>query len=501
MTYKYPLAKVKSFVPKNYRSVITELFNTHPEADRAQFLYSKRLLNMIVQVGGSEDFIVALTQLIKCLAVGHMHIVWDFFDRGNRPDTILDMLLEYHSLDIQWGNHDILWMGAACGSEVCIAGVVRNSLRYKNTEVLEKGYAISLRPLTMYAQRIYPDENALKASEKAISMIMFKLEGQLILRNPDFRMESRLQLQNVDYNASCYRLNGKRYELSSAYFPTVDPKNPYELTEEEKQIIGDLKSYFIESERLRRHVDFIYKKGSVYTCCNQNLLFHGCVPLNWDGTLKEVTFDGRNYKGKEYMDYCDQMARRAQSGEDQRSLDFMWFLWNGLLSPISGREFTTFERMFLEDESTWKEPSDPYYELVDREEICEEDPDLKPIDGIPELLDRLKEKGYRIGLGSSSVMANIQLVLGCFGILDYFDAIAAGSEVENAKPAPDVYLLAASRLGIAPENCTVVEDATAGIVAAKAAGMRCIAVRNPNSGAQDFSQADEVIDRYAAIKL
>ena len=372
MTYKYPLAKVKSFVPKNYRSVITELFNTHPEADRAQFLYSKRLLNMIVQVGGSEDFIVALTQLIKCLAVGHMHIVGDFFDRGNRPDTILDMLLEYHSLDIQWGNHDILWMGAACGSEVCIAGVVRNSLRYKNTEVLEKGYAISLRPLTMYAQRIYPDENALKASEKAISMIMFKLEGQLILRTPDFRMESRLQLQNVDYNASCYRLNGKRYELSSAYFPTVDPKNPYELTEEEKQIIGDLKSYFIESERLRRHVDFIYKKGSVYTCCNQNLLFHGCVPLNWDGTLKEVTFDGRNYKGKEYMDYCDQMARRAQSGEDQRALDFMWFLWNGLLSPISGREFTTFERMFLEDESTWKEPSDPYYELVDREEICEE---------------------------------------------------------------------------------------------------------------------------------
>ena len=372
MTYKYPLAKVKSFVPKNYRSVITELFNTHPEADRAQFMYSKRLLNMIVQVGGSEDFIVALTQLIKCLAVGHMHIVGDFFDRGNRPDTILDMLLEYHSLDIQWGNHDILWMGAACGSEVCIAGVVRNSLRYKNTEVLEKGYAISLRPLTMYAQRIYPDENALKASEKAISMIMFKLEGQLILRNPDFRMESRLQLQNVDYNASCYRLNGKRYELSSAYFPTVDPKNPYELTEEEKQIIGDLKSYFIESERLRRHVDFIYKKGSVYTCCNQNLLFHGCVPLNWDGTLKEVTFDGRNYKGKEYMDYCDQMARRAQSGEDQRALDFIWFLWNGLLSPISGREFTTFERMFLEDESTWKEPSDPYYELVDREEICEE---------------------------------------------------------------------------------------------------------------------------------
>lgn len=372
MTYKYPLTKVKSFIPQNYRSVITELFNTHPEADRAQFLYSKRLLNMIVQVGGASDFIVALTSLIKCLAVGHMHIIGDFFDRGNRPDTILDMVQEYHSLDIQWGNHDILWMGAASGSEVCIAGVVRNSLRYKNTEVLEKGYAISLRPLTMYAQRIYPDENPLKASEKAISMIMFKLEGQLILRNPDFKMESRLQLQNVDYNASFYNLNGKRYELSSAYFPTVDPKNPYELTDEEKQIIGDLKSYFIESERLQRHVEFIYKKGSVYTCCNQNLLFHGCIPLNWDGTMKEVSFDGRPYKGKSYMDFCDQMARKARATKEQKALDFMWFLWNGLLSPISGREFTTFERMFLEDESTWKEPSDPYYELIDREEICEE---------------------------------------------------------------------------------------------------------------------------------
>ena len=194
----------------------------------------------------------------------------------------------------------------------------------------------------------------------------------MILRNPDFKMESRLQLQNVDYNASFYSLNGKRYELSSAYFPTVDPKNPYELTDEEKQIIGDLKSYFIESERLQRHVEFIYKKGSVYTCCNQNLLFHGCIPLNWDGTMKEVSFDGKPYKGKSYMDFCDQMARKARATKEQKALDFMWFLWNGLLSPISGREFTTFERMFLEDESTWKEPSDPYYELIDREEICEE---------------------------------------------------------------------------------------------------------------------------------
>lgn len=371
MSYKYPLAKVRSFIPKSYRTVITELLNTHPEADHAQFIYHKRLLSMIVQVDGALDFIIALTMLIKRLAVDHMHIVGDFFDRGNRPDAILDMVLNYHSIDIQWGNHDVMWMGAACGSEVCIAGVVRNSLRYNNTDVLEKGYAISLRPLSLFAHRIYPDESPLKASEKAMSMIMFKLEGQLIKRNPDFHMDNRLLLEQVDYNASCFRLNGKRYELSSAYFPTIDPKNPYELTEEEQLIMSDLKSFFMESESLKRHVDFLYKKGSVYTCFNGNLLFHGCVPLNEDGTFAEVTFDGKVYKGRDYLDFADQLARKAQSGEDQRALDFMWFLWSGRLSPISGREFRTFERMFLEDESTWKEPSDPYYKLINKEEICE----------------------------------------------------------------------------------------------------------------------------------
>lgn len=368
---KYTRSKVHKALPADFSYIIQELLHENSN-DLNKQAYVDVIVRTIISTKQADDFIVATCNLIQQLTIDVLHILGDVFDRGPFPHKIMDILCNYHNFDIQWGNHDILWMGAASGSEVCIAGVVRNSLRYKNTEVLEKGYAISLRPLTMYAQRIYPDENPLKASEKAISMIMFKLEGQLILRNPDFKMESRLQLQNVDYNASFYNLNGKRYELSSAYFPTVDPKNPYELTDEEKQIIGDLKSYFIESERLQRHVEFIYKKGSVYTCCNQNLLFHGCIPLNWDGTMKEVSFDGRPYKGKSYMDFCDQMARKARATKEQKALDFMWFLWNGLLSPISGREFTTFERMFLEDESTWKEPSDPYYELIDREEICEE---------------------------------------------------------------------------------------------------------------------------------
>ena len=184
-------------------------------------------------------------------------------------------------------------------------------------------------------------------------------------------MDSRLLLEYIDHKTSCFKKDGKKYELSSAYFPTIDPKKPYELTKEEAAIMEHLKSFFIESEPLRRHVDYLYKHGSVYTCFNGNLLFHGCVPLNNDGSFKEVTFDGKKYKGRAYLDFVDQLARKAQSGKDQRALDFMWFLWSGLLSPISGREFRTFERMFLVDESTWKEPADPYYKLINKEEVCE----------------------------------------------------------------------------------------------------------------------------------
>ena len=371
MSYKYPSAKVRGFIPKRYESVIVELMNTRPEADKAQFIYYKRLINTIVQIDSGAGFIKAFTVLVKRLAVDRIHIVGDFFDRGKRPDAILDMLMDYHDLDIQWGNHDVLWMGAACGSEVCIAGVVRNSLRYHNTDVLERGYGISLRPLSLFAAHIYPDENPLKASEKAITMLMFKLEGQVIQRNPDFHMENRLLLDKIDYASSCIMLGDKRYELENAYFPTIDPEKPYDLTEEEENIIHDLRSFFLESEKLRRHTAFLYKKGSMYTCFNENLLFHGCVPMNSDGSFAEITFAGRTYKGRAYMDFTDAYARRAFSYREQSALDFMWFLWCGRLSPLSGREFKTFERMMLEDERTWKEPSDPYFKLVEDEEICE----------------------------------------------------------------------------------------------------------------------------------
>lgn len=374
MSYKYPASKVKELIPEKYASVIEELMNTRPEADNAQAVYHKRLLDTIVQIDSGADFIRAFTVLVKRLAVDRLHIVGDFFDRGNRPDAILNLLMEHPSVDIQWGNHDVLWMGAALGSEVCIATVVRNSLRYNNTDVLERGYGISLRPLTTFAVHCYPDSNPIKAAEKAAAMLMFKLEGQLIRRNPDFCMDHRLLLDKIDFRSSCAVLgDGKRYELKSAYFPTIDEDtlDPYALTKEEEDIIDDLRSYFTESAVLQRHVGYLYQKGGIYTKFNGNLLFHGCVPMLEDGSFREVTFEGKTYSGKAYFDYADRRARQAYLHRSREGLDFMYFLWCGLISPVAGREFRTFERAFLTDKSTWKEPSDPYFRLIDREETCE----------------------------------------------------------------------------------------------------------------------------------
>ena len=373
MSYKYPASKVRGFVPKRYEAVIVELMNTRPEADTAQFVYHQRLLNTIVQIDSGADFIEAFTVLIKRLAVDRLHIVGDFFDRGNRPDAILNLLMKHPSVDIQWGNHDVLWMGAALGNETCIAAVVRNSLRYNNTDVLERGYGISLRPLTTFASRSYPDANPVKAAEKAITMMMFKLEGQLIRRHPEYQMESRLLLDKIDFRSSHAVLgDGKRYELESAYFPTIDEDcgDLYQLTEKEAAIIADLKSYFVESNVMQRHVDYLYQKGSLYTRYNGNLLFHGCVLLNEDGSMRSVSYDGQEYKGRAWFDHCDRIAREAYLYRKPETVDFMYFLWCGRLSPVSGREFKTFERAFIADESTWKEPSDPYFKYINQEETC-----------------------------------------------------------------------------------------------------------------------------------
>ena len=354
MSYKYPSFKMHDLIPNSYETVILELLNTHPTADEAQKIYYEKLLNSIVEIHSGEDFIYALTMFIKRLAIHRLHLVGDFFDRGDRPDAILNLLMNYpEEIDIQWGNHDLLWMGAALSSEVCIAAVVRNSLHYNNTDVLERGYGISLRPLTIFAAKIYPNENPIRAAELASLMIMFKLEGQMIRRNPDFKMDSRLLLDKVNFDDSTISIGGQNYKLNGT-FPTVDKNNPCALTDDEHEIISGLKQNFLESVNLQKHVDYLYKKGGVYTCHNGNLLFHANVPLEDDGSFKKISFEGKTFSEKNYFDYVDARARRAYF--ERRT---------------AGREFRTFERAFIDDKELQREPADPYYNLIDDEKICD----------------------------------------------------------------------------------------------------------------------------------
>lgn len=243
-----------------------------------------------------------------------MHIVGDIYDRGQRPDSIIDMLRQHHSVDIQWGNHDILWMGAMCGNEACIATVVRNCLSYNNTAVLEKGYAISLRSLSSLASKLYPNKTLLIAMQRTISIILFKLEGQLIKRNPDFQMDSRLLLDKIDYTSKHIKINNISYPIKSPSFPTINPQNPYELSLEEAEVLSDIKSAFLDSVRLRKHIDFLYQKGSVYKAYNNNLLYHGCIPLNDDGSFMRIHLNNKYYSGKNYLDFVDKTIRQAYLG-------------------------------------------------------------------------------------------------------------------------------------------------------------------------------------------
>ncbi len=372
LSSKYTRSKVRKAMPSEYSYILDELLHAQPDEDNNQLVYHSKIIDTLLRLEEGDDFIIALSSLIKRLAVDHLHIVGDIFDRGERPDAILNMLMDHHSLDIEWGNHDILWMGAACGSQACIAAVVRNCLSYNNISVLEQGYGISLRPLVLFAEKMYDEEDPNKAAKKAISIILFKLEGQIIRRNPEYQMEDRLLLDKVDYENASIELGGKTYPLKEKRFPTVDRDDPYKLSQAEREIMDELEKLFLESEQLQRHVEFLYSHGSMYQVFNGNLLFHGCVPLDEDGALKAIHLEGRIYQGRSYMDYADMAARRAFFNEDppQRYLDFMWYLWCGSNSPLSGRVVKTFERTFIEDKSTWEEPKNPYYEYQSSEPVC-----------------------------------------------------------------------------------------------------------------------------------
>ena len=398
VTARYSRSKVRKAIPADYTYIIEELLHTHSEEIDKQDYY-KNIITTIVDIGQAPDVIVAVCELIKWAAVDHLHLVGDIFDRGPRADIIMDSLLHHHSVDIQWGNHDILWMGAASGSRTLVATVLANSIHYNNLEVVETGYGISLRPLSVFANEVYKDcnvsrfavkltgDDAGRYSEKdkllsarmhkAITMILFKLEGQKIQRHPEYNMDDRLLLDKIDYEAKSICINGITYPLEDTDFPTVDPKNPYELTAEEESVIDQLTASFERSEKLQEHVRFLYSKGSLYKIYNGNLLFHGCIPLDENGELMSFHLDDKERKGKEFLDFVDTSARQAfyhkrNSQERKLGMDLLWFLWAGRNSPIFGRDrMTTFERRLIKDESAWTEPKNAYYTLYQDPAICD----------------------------------------------------------------------------------------------------------------------------------
>ena len=368
---KYTRSKVRKALPKEFGDIIDELLHFMPDEDDNQIRYHRQILDTIIGIENSEEFIVALAELIKRLAVDHLHIVGDIFDRGGDADKILDLLMEYHSLDIEWGNHDILWMGAACGNEASIATVVKNNMKYNNIQILESGYGISLRSLVLFGEKTYPELEVMEAAQKALSIILFKLEGQTILRHPEYNMQDRLLLDKIDYENKTVVSQQMTYAMKDTDFPTVDREHPYELTEGEQKVIQDLKFSFLNSHRLQKHVDFLFEKGCMYKRYNENLLYHGCIPLDEQGNFDGIEIDGNTYMGREYLDYAERIVRKVRKGEaGQDGLDFMWYLWTGKKSPLCGRNIKTFERTFIQDKTAWKEPTDPYYKFYHTEKTC-----------------------------------------------------------------------------------------------------------------------------------
>lgn len=376
LSSKYTRSKVRKAMPKEYAYILDELIHVQKDEDDNQVVYHRNILDTLLELDNADEFIEVLAGLIKRLAVDHLHIVGDIFDRGACADRIIDLLMQYHSLDIEWGNHDILWMGAAAGSKACIATVVRNNLKYNNTKILENSYGISLRNLALFAEKIYPNEEPMKAALKAISVMLFKLEGQVILRNPDYNMTDKLLLHKVNVEKQTVEIDGTEYAIKEEAFPTVnfdsgDMEDIYQLSEEEEQVMEGLRMAFVNSIRLRQHIDFLYQKGSMYRIFNGNLLYHGCVPLDESGNLEGVAFGKKRYHGREYLDYAERIARRAWSKDArQKDRDFMWYLWCGRKSPLSGRNIKTFERTYVLDENTWFEQSNPYYKFYHEEKVC-----------------------------------------------------------------------------------------------------------------------------------
>lgn len=433
---KYTRSKVRKALPREYAYIIEELLHESP-SDYDKQAYFNRIIETIISTGQADSFISALCNVIQKLSIDQLHILGDIYDRGPGAHQIMELLCHYGQWDIQWGNHDILWMGASAGNECCIANVVRISLRYGNMTTLEDGYGINLLPLATFAMETYADdpcdefvthvmdsENAhtektlrlMKKMHKAAAIIQFKLEGQMIAAHPEWDMESRRLLHHIDFERGAIEIDGKEYVLKDTNFPTINPENPYELTHEERHLMNKLRHSFMVSTTLKRHIDALFSHGCMYSVYNSNLLFHASMPLNADGTLKEVEVKGVKYRGRDLMHQIGVMLRSARNDDTapedkQYACDYYWYLWCGADSPLFDKDkMTTFERYFIADPAPAHEEKGWYYKLRNDESVCDMILDEFGVEG----RQRHIINGHvpvRTGNGESPIRANGKLMV------------------------------------------------------------------------------------------
>lgn len=391
---KYTRSKVRKKMPLEYAYILDELLHADQGIDKEY--YYQEIICSIIENGNADSFIKELCHLIQKLCIDCLHIIGDIYDRGPRPDIIMDELNHFNNVDIQWGNHDISWMGACCGNEALIANVIRMAIHYNNFDLIEDGYGISLRTLAIFASEVYQDDpcdlfipNVLDHNKyapvnpklaakmhKAIAIIQFKLEGQLIENHPEYQMEERCLLNRINYEDGTIVIDGVEYTLLDQVFPTIDPEHPLELTEEERELLDSLHSSFMHSDRLHTHMNYLYSHGSMYKCVNQNLLYHGCIPMKESGEFQKVEINGQEYKGRELLDSLTEMANTAYFGkkdtkEKNYARDFMWYLWCGKQSPLFGKsKLACFEQYFIKDKEVCREEFNPYFRLSEKEEVC-----------------------------------------------------------------------------------------------------------------------------------
>lgn len=392
---KYTRSKVRKKMPPQFAYIMDELLHADTEENKEQ--YYTAIIDAIIGTGTASEFIEELCHLIRRCAINQLHIIGDIFDRGPHADLVMEELARYTDVDIQWGNHDIQWMGAAAGNQVCVAGVVRLAISYNNFDLLEDSYGINLRPLSVFAAKVYHndpctlfqphlldenlydpiDEELAAKMHKAIAVIQFKLEGQLIARHPEYKMQDRDLLSRIDFEQGEVNIGGKRYPMRDRLFPTVDPKNPLALTEGEAELVHTLTRCFTHDPFLRKHIHYLYNNGSLYTIANGNLLYHGCIPMTESGEFLAVDFDGQKLAGRSYLDAIETKIRDAyyapaNAKNRADAQDFMWYLWCGSHSPIFGKSrLTTFERYFIENPKSYVETPDPYYHHVKERAACE----------------------------------------------------------------------------------------------------------------------------------